>query len=93
MYADTLATAGGMINGWLGILILTLDDGPAFTTSVAYSKFLRDPVTGRTLMAMTWDTRRVGTHGDNAGFIMNGLSEMLDGFLLEYLRMNEDSCE
>ena len=44
-------------------------------------------------MAMTWDTRRVGTHGDNAGFIMNGLSEMLDGFLLEYLRMNEDSCE
>ena len=93
LYADTLATAGGMINGWLHISILTLDDGPAFTTSVEYSKFLRDPVTGRTLMAMTWDTRLFGTHGDNAGFIMNGLSEMLDGFLLEYLRMNEDSCE
>ena len=91
LYADTLATAGGMINGWLGILILTLDDGPAFTTSVAYSKFLRDPVTGRTLMAMTWDTRRV------AGWVSAGVPSHERGLVrvtpwLGPVRLGPRSC-
>ena len=43
--------------------------------------------------ATTWDFGGAGTHGEDADFILQGLSEHLDGFILDYLRVNEDACD
>ena len=42
--------------------------------------------------AATWDTTSYGTHGGNAGLILQFVSEHLDRFVLEYLRVNEVAC-
>ena len=44
-------------------------------------------------LAITWDARSAGTHGGDPGFIISGLSESMDKFLVEYLRVNESACE
>ena len=77
---------------FLKVTILTLDDGPAYVSHIQLSKWLRDNMTGLERGSFTWDSLNYGTHGGNAGFIMQGLSESLDGFILEYLRVNEGYC-
>ena len=77
---------------YLVVTILTLDDGPAFVRQVHLVKWLRDDTTGLERGSSTWENLGYGTHGGDAGFIMQGLSEGLDGFILEYLRVNEDYC-
>ena len=42
--------------------------------------------------AITWDTGSMGTHGGDAAFIRSSVSEHMDTFLLEYLRVNEEAC-
>ena len=42
--------------------------------------------------AATWETGNYGTHAGNAGYIMQIVSERLDRFILEYLRVNETAC-
>ena len=44
-------------------------------------------------MAVTWMSGRVGTHGGNAGYFLSGVSEHMDEFLVDYLRVNEEACE
>ena len=66
--------------------------GGAFNTKVSFNKWLRDDVSEKNGIAETWDTGRLGTHGGNAGFILQGVSELLDRFVLEYLRVNETVC-
>ena len=39
-----------------------------------------------------WNTTSYGTHSGNAGFILQSVSEHLDRFVLEYLRVNEAAC-
>ena len=67
--------------------------GDGFSLSVRYNKLLYDPVSGETYPTITWDGSGAGTHGGDAGFILQGLSEHLDRFILEYLRVNEDACD
>ena len=43
--------------------------------------------------ATTWHIGAAGTHSGDARFILQGLSEALDRFILEYLRVNEDACD
>ena len=33
-----------------------------------------------------------GTHGGDDGFIVQSVSELLDTFLVEYLRVNDEAC-
>ena len=75
---------------YLGMAILTLDDGPAFATDLHLWKWVRDAASGLERATPTW-TRGTGfgTHGGDPGFIMQGVSEQLDRFILEYLRVNE----
>lgn len=54
---------------------------------------LRTGIGMRTLIATTWEQGSTGTHGQNAGFILQNVSESLDEFILEYLRVNESACE
>ena len=43
-------------------------------------------------VATTWVRGSAGTHGGDAGYIRSGVSEYMDTFLLEYLRVNEEAC-
>ena len=65
----------------------------AFSLRVEYRKVVYDRVSGDTNYATTWNISSIGTHGGDAGFILQGLSEYLDRFILEYLRVNEDACD
>ena len=42
--------------------------------------------------AETWTAGSVGTHGSKADDIVSKLSELLDKFLTNYLRVNEAAC-
>ena len=77
---------------FLVVTVLTLDDGPAFVRQLQLLKWNRDDVTGLERGAVAWESLGFGTHGGDAGFVMQGLSEALDRFILEYLRVNEDFC-
>ena len=66
--------------------------GNAFTFKVGYHKKLHDEKSGMSNFAQTWTTGAAGTHGRDAGYILQNLSENIDRFIVEYLRVNEGSC-
>ena len=65
---------------------------PAFVTEVAFNKMLLDAYSKSVQRATTWQDGRIGRYHGGAGFILQGLSELLDRFILDYLRVNEDAC-
>ena len=67
--------------------------GRGFSWGMDYKKLVYDAVSGETNYATTWDIGGAGTHGGDAGFILQSVSESLDSFILEYLRVNEDACD
>lgn len=67
---------------FLRLVAADLDSMDAFSFSVL------------SIFSQTWETGRIGGVGERDGsFIMQGLSEMVDEFILEYLRVNEAACE
>ena len=66
--------------------------GGAWSLHVEYCKVVSDPVSGETNMAPTWKASSLGTHSGDPGYIIQALSEELDKFLVEYLRVNEKDC-
>ena len=67
--------------------------GSAYDISVTYKKVVLDLASGESNFATTWDTSSAGTHGrSGASFILSQLSQRLDEFLVEYLRVNEEHC-
>ncbi len=42
--------------------------------------------------AATWETGSLGTHGGDAGFILQAVAEHTDKFVNEYLRVNDEAC-
>jgi len=84
---DLLASA------WASLYVNVAVTGPAFSYTVAFDKRLYDPVSGEDGTSTTWDVRVFGTHGGDGGYILQALSESMDKFLLEYLRVNEEACE
>ncbi len=87
LYTTTLnLTSGGLI---VSVHVIK----HAFHIRVLYSKILFDSLSGRSAPAITWSQRATGTYGRGAAsFILQGVSELLDGFILEYLRVNEAVC-
>ena len=59
---------------------------------MSFNKSLLDGVWELDGFASTWDIGSFGTHGGNAGYILQSVSEHLDRFVLEYLRVNEAAC-
>ena len=57
-----------------------------------FNKIVMDPLTDLTLFTATWETQSFGTISSDAAFILQDLSERLDLFVLEYVRVNEDAC-
>ena len=74
-----VTTPGGRRNG-------------AYTAEVSFKKRLYDSASNQSGIATTWDTGGYGTHGGDAGYILQSVSEYLDRFILEYLRANESAC-
>ena len=62
-----------------------------FFIEVAFNKVLFDVASATIFEASTWEQGSIGRSGD-PGFILQGLSELLDRFILDYLRVNEDAC-
>ena len=52
-----------------------------------------DSSSGTNNAAATWSIGGIGTHGGDAGYILSGLSQFMDDFLLAFLRVNEDACK
>ena len=67
--------------------------GPAFNIAVKYKKWVTDLENNSNGLATTWVTGSTGTHGGDAGFIIQYLSGHLDEFLAGYLRVNESACD
>ena len=66
--------------------------GRAFSIRLAYHKPVYDRASRVPGKATTWNSGVTGTHGGDAGFIVQGVSEHLDRFIVEYLRVNEAAC-
>lgn len=66
--------------------------GQAFKVEVRYYKLLSDHVTRETNRAATWHSGTLGTHGNDAGYILDTVSQDLDKFIRAYLRVNEEDC-
>lgn len=76
----------------VGVLVGDRSTYGAWEAVVAYHRWLPNPVAGMSGPAATWTVSSFGTHGGSAEFILQALSEHLDHFILEYLRVNEDAC-
>ena len=64
----------------------------AFTIRFKLYKIVKDLYTDITFLASTWEIGFIGTHGNDAGFILNNISQHMDEFLVAYLRANEEAC-
>ena len=64
----------------------------AYDISVGFNKRVFDPRSGLSSMAITWYRGSTGTHDQDASFIISNLSEHIDAFIVEYLRVNEQEC-
>ena len=78
----------------VGVLVSKNRRSGAYSIEVSFSEYLRDAVSAQNGIATTWDANGVGMHaGDrDAGYILQHVSECLDRFILEYLRVNEAAC-
>ena len=64
----------------------------AFDTRVEYRKVVADVATDQIGFGATWRVGRLGTHGWSPAFILSGVSQSMDEFIDEYLRVNSDAC-
>jgi len=68
--------------------------GRAFSIRLEYKKDLYDADFAHASgYATTWTSNSAGTHGGDAAYIVSALSQHMDKFLVEFLRVNEDACE
>ena len=66
--------------------------GHGFDISVRYNKVVDDPLSNLRVYAPTWQMNTTGMHGGNSGYILSQLPGLLDRFLVEFLRVNEEAC-
>ena len=66
--------------------------GLAFGIDLEYYKMVIDEASGLRGLAATWSRGLIGTHGRDASYILSSVSELMDLFLVEYLRVNEEAC-
>ena len=65
----------------------------AVSMNVIFNKIVHDPLFSDEVgNAITWMDGGTGLHGGREEFVMNNLSEFMDNFLVEYLRVNEQAC-
>ena len=65
--------------------------GPTMALALRFMKPVRDAF-GQVGIATAWEGMSSGTHGRDARGVINFLTEHLDEFLANYLRVNESAC-
>ena len=90
LYASEVGTRYMYIR--VTVLIFKNRPGGAYSSRVSFQKYLRDGVSQQIGIAATWDASGIGIHTGDAGYILQHVSEQLDRFILEYLRVNEAAC-
>ena len=43
-------------------------------------------------IASTWVTQTTGTHGQDHNFVLGSVAQLMDGFIDDYLRVNDEAC-
>ena len=87
--AARLFTDSASNNLYVGLTV----SGPAFSAYMHYAKPLYDAVSGLTCRSPSWLFQvGSGTHGGNAEGVLHRVSEAIDLFVLEYLRVNDSVC-
>lgn len=66
--------------------------GTGFSVDLRFNKTLLDPSTREIGLATTWSNGITGMTSRNPEFVVSQLSNLLDEFLTEYLRVNEEAC-
>ena len=66
--------------------------GGAYNISLLYHKIVYDPLSESSSFAPTWNIGGAGTHGGRADVILSTVSQYMDKFLVEFLRVNEEAC-
>lgn len=64
----------------------------AFGVRVEYRKVVADVASDQIGFGATWRVGRLGTHGWDPAFVLSGVSQSMDEFIDEYLRVNADAC-
>lgn len=80
---------------WTGVAIFVTINvfDVAFNIDVELFKTLVDrEFAGREGIGITWGTGFTGTHGNDSNYILTSVSQLIDEFLDEYLRVNADAC-
>lgn len=67
--------------------------GLAFHVSFKLFKPVLDIISGKSVTAVMWYDGTTGTHGRDAGYILQSVSERTDQFIDEYLRVNAEACK
>ena len=81
-----------LLNVRVGVTVLENLRNGVFSIDVSFNKFLFDVVSDRGWFAPTWATVSYGAHGGDTDYILQSVSERIDWFILEYLRVNETAC-
>ena len=75
-----------------GLNVQVVVVGRAFSIHISYEQYVRNVAAGESWYAPTWRDGSTGTHGGDAGYILQAVSEHVDRFIVEYLRVNESAC-
>ena len=65
--------------------------GYGFSIGAEFKKAVRSY--GELGTAATWRTGITGTHGNSKDYILSSIPELLDEFIVGYLRVNEKDCK
>ena len=66
--------------------------GNAYNVNLFLYKSVTDMSSNVRASAITWNISSTGTHGQDASFILQQISELIDKFIDEYLRVNAKAC-
>ena len=73
--------------------ILTIGEGNLFRVGIELHKFLKDEANAISgdWDAISWASSSFGVY-DSPGYVVAAMSEIMDKFIDEYLRVNTDAC-
>ncbi|MDE2887651.1 MAG: hypothetical protein OXR72_05500 [Gemmatimonadota bacterium] len=63
--------------------------GPAFSARLELTKYINDPLSGRSGSAATWKQGSLGTHGNRSDYIVSAVRELMDHFVNEWYKVNK----
>ena len=79
--------------GLLHVAVWVQEKTRVSTSKVEFLKPVTDQYTSQFRHTGTWESARAGIADTNGSMVMQAVSEMMDEFINDYLRVNEPACE